>query len=443
MSALARYFSELGYFVAGYDRTPSDITESLMHIGIEVCYDEELKSIPEICNDKYRCRVVYTPAVPEKHKQLEYFRNNGFEVMKRSDMLAEIAAGKKCVAVAGTHGKTSISTLAAWILNQGKLNAGAFLGGISGNFQSNLVLHNNSELVVMEADEYDRSFLKLFPDIALISYIDADHLDIYGNADNMENAYTQFANQTKLNGIVIIKFDIRDKLIINGGQRCFTYSFNDSRADFYASNITISKNQGHFELHSPFGNFNDITFPYAGKHHIENAVASAAIALCAGVNESHIRSAFSSFKGVKRRFEFIINSESLVYIDDYAHHPREIEATIDAARLLFPDRKITGIFQPHLFTRTRDFADEFASSLSKLDRLILLDIYPARELPIDGISSDIIISKLSIDDKICCSKNELLEIIKSESKIEVLITMGAGDIDRFVEPIRNILLNEK
>jgi len=302
MSALAHYFSKQGYFVAGYDRSRSEITDALADDGISMCFDEDLESIPAQCHDKFCCRVVFTPAVPPSHKQLEYFRSNGFEVLKRSEILAEIAALKTCIAVAGTHGKTSISTLAAWILNQGKLKAGAFLGGISGNFQSNLVLHKNSELVVVEADEYDRSFLKLFPDIALISYIDADHLDIYGNAQNMENAYNQFANQTKHNGTVILKNDIRNKVVLTGGQKLLTYSFSDVNSDFYANNITITHSRCHFDLHTPFGVISEIVFPYAGRHHVENAIASSAIALCAGADAGHVRNALSCFKGVKRRF---------------------------------------------------------------------------------------------------------------------------------------------
>ncbi len=439
MSALASYFHRKGYAVAGYDKTPSEITEKLSGDGISVCFDESETAIPPRFRQPASTTVIYTPAVPGNHDQITWFRAHGFVIMKRSEMLASMASTMKCLAVAGTHGKTSISTLTAWVLNQKPSVCNAFLGGLSVNFGSNLVLHPESNMVVVEADEYDRSFLKLFPDIALVSYIDTDHLDIYGSADYMQQAYNEFIFQVKSDGCVIIKHDISEKLLSKHSTR-YTYSYNDSSASFAAANIRIKESSTHFDLQSPFGIISNLEIAYAGKHHIENAVAASAIALCSGAKPETIREGLRTFRGVKRRFEYILNTPKIVYIDDYAHHPREIEATLEATRSLFPHKKITAIFQPHLYSRTRDFADEFANILSQFDEVILLPVYPARELPIPGVESEMIYDRITLAKKHICKKSEIEDYIVKNIETDILISMGAGDIDRHIQTIKTILM---
>ncbi|NLA24610.1 MAG: UDP-N-acetylmuramate--L-alanine ligase [Bacteroidales bacterium] len=439
MSALALYFHKTGYKVAGYDKTESKITKQLDDSGINVNFNENISAIPELFKNSNNTIVIYTPAIPSNHEQLQYFINNKFKVFKRSEVLSEIANQMRSIAIAGTHGKTSITSLTAWLLNQNELETNAFMGGISNNFNSNLVIQPNANTVVLEADEYDRSFLRLNPDIALISFIDADHLDIYGSAKSMQNAYSEFLAKIKPNGIAVIKLDTASQLTIPKNINLYTYSRNNVSADFYADNINISKNKTHFDLVFKGERIENLSMSFAGNHHIENAVAASALALLAGANKNHIKQGLKDFKGVKRRFEYIVNQPDIVYIDDYAHHPNEIEASLNALRSLYPNKKITGIFQPHLYTRTRDFSNEFVQALSKFDEIILLDIYPARELPIEGVNSEMLLQKITNKNKKLCTKENLIDYIQNYVNTDVLISMGAGDIDRLVEPIKNIL----
>lgn len=438
MSALAAFFHKQGHSVYGYDKTPGDITDMLIRQGIGVTFNEEITAIPALFTNKEFTEVVYTPAIPMEHPQLQFFLSKHFNVKKRSEVLAHIASTMKNIAIAGTHGKTSITTLTAWLLNQHGAKTNAFLGGISNNFGSNLVLHPEANIVVLEADEYDRSFLRLHPDLALVSYIDADHLDIYGSAENMREAYNDFIRQVKPSGAAVVKHDIADRLAAIAQVRHYTYSAFSTGADFHAVNNRISEGQTHFDLIIPGGIIENLRIRYAGRHHIENAVAATALAWLSGAPEANIRDGLADFTGVKRRFEYIVKTPGFAYIDDYAHHPREIAATLEAARSLFPGRKITGVFQPHLYTRTRDFADEFAEILSQFDEIILTDIYPARELPIPGISSQMILDKMSLNKKTLCSYETLVDYIGQNLGTDVLITMGAGDIDRLVNPISKL-----
>ncbi|MDR2425538.1 MAG: UDP-N-acetylmuramate--L-alanine ligase [Prevotellaceae bacterium] len=438
MSALARYCKHAGYEVAGYDRTPSELTSELEAEGIAIHYDDCVANIPESFRN-IDTLVVYTPAVPNDSNELNWFRNNGNEVRKRSAILGQIARDKKTLAVAGTHGKTTTSTMLAWLLNETGKPCTAFLGGISKNFNSNLLLAT-SELLVVEADEYDRSFLQLYPQIAIVTAADADHLDIYGTEKEMKNTFGQFVAQIDPDGVLILKKDVDIPL---NGIRCRTvsYSYNNSAADFYAFNIEQQNGFYRFDIHTPNFTIENCTLGLPGKVNVENAVAAVAAAIFAGADINKISQALATFVGVKRRFDVQINTPQHVYIDDYAHHPEELSAAITSIRQMFPDRKILAIFQPHLYTRTRDFADQFAQSLSLPDELILLDIYPARELPIAGVSSQIIFDKVTIDKKTMCRKDDLLALLKTID-IDVVVTLGAGDIDRFVAPI-NEMLGEK
>ena len=438
MSALARYCKHAGYEVAGYDRTPSDLTAELEAEGIDIHYDDCAANIPEPFRNS-DTQVIYTPAVPNDSNELNWFRNNGNNLMKRSAMLGQIARDKKTIAVAGTHGKTTTSTMLAWLLTETGKPCTAFLGGIAKNFNSNLLL-SSSELLVAEADEYDRSFLQLYPHIAIVTAADADHLDIYGTEEEMKKTFGQFVAQIDPEGVLILKKGVDIPL---NGMRCKTvsYSYDNSEADFYAFNIEQQNGFYRFDIHTPNFTIANCSLGLPGRVNVENAVAAVAAAVFAGADIDRISRALSSFVGVKRRFDLQINTPQHVYIDDYAHHPEELSAAITSIRQMFPDRKILAIFQPHLYTRTRDFADEFAKSLSLPDELILLDIYPARELPIAGVSSQMIFDKVTIDKKTLCRKNELLELLQTVD-IDVIVTLGAGDIDRFVAPV-NELLSEK
>ncbi len=433
MSAIARYYKFKGYNVGGYDRTPSDLTRELEKQGIAVHYDDDITRIPTRVEDTL---VVYTPAVPEDLKELRYVKENGYRVIKRSRMLGEITEGQKCLAVAGTHGKTTTSTLIAHILTDCGEGCSAFLGGISKNYGTNLLMSEN-KVVVAEADEFDRSFLQLHPDIAVISAMDADHLDIYGDLAHVQEAFRQFASQTKdtlilKHGLPITSSDT--------GAKILTYHFNDISADFHAENMHIDA-LGHFtyDLHHPGGVIPGIRVGTLGWVNVENSVAAAAVCLCHGVSPDAIRKAIGSFQGAKRRLDEHVNTPGLTYIDDYAHHPKELSTAISSIREIFPGRKLTGIFQPHLYTRTRDFAPEFAKALSALDEVILLDIYPAREEPIPGITSEIIYKDITAPRKMLIKKEELMSVLEKETP-DVLITFGAGNIDRFIEPIKQMLL---
>lgn len=439
MSALARYFRATGKQVAGYDRTSTDLTLQLEAEGIAVHYDDDPSCIPPAFHDPGHTLVVLTPAVPQDHTELAFFRNGGFEVAKRSEILGLITRNSKTIAVAGTHGKTTVSTMIAHLMTHAGPGCNAFLGGISRNFNSNLVLHEQSDWVVAEADEFDRSFLRLFPTAAVVTAMDADHLDIYGNLAEMEHAFNLFIGQIAKDGVLLMKHGLPVSHEVMP-EKVFTYGMQ-GEADFHPENIHLEDRQYHFDLRGPGIYIKDITLIHPGLVNVENATAACALAALLGLEPERISTAMGSFSGIQRRFEVHIKSGSMVLIDDYAHHPKEIEATLRSLRELYPDKKLTGIFQPHLFTRTRDFAGEFAASLGLLDELILLDIYPARELPIPGVTSDLIFRDVPIANKTCCTKDTLLDELKKRP-IEVLITLGAGDIDKMVEPIARMYRKE-
>ena len=433
MSAIARYYKFKGYSVGGYDRTPSELTRELEAEGIAVHYEDDITRIP-MQPDK--TLVVYTPAVPPDLKELQFVQENNYRVIKRSRMLGEIAEGQTCLAVAGTHGKTTTSTLVAHILTESGEGCTAFLGGISKNYGTN-VLMSETPVVVAEADEFDRSFLQLHPDIAAITAMDADHLDIYGDLEHYQAAFREFASQVK--DTLILKYGLPVSSA-DTKARILTYSFDDARADFHASNLSVDA-LGHysFDLHHPGGLISGIRVGTLGWVNVENSVAAAAVCLCHGIPADAIRKAVGSYQGAKRRLDEHVNTPSLTYIDDYAHHPDELATAISSIRGIFPGRKITGIFQPHLYTRTRDFAPEFAAALSALDKLILLDIYPAREEPIPGVSSELIFKDVTAPEKVLITKEELMPLLEKE-KLDVLVSFGAGNIDRYIEPIKEMLL---
>jgi UDP-N-acetylmuramate--alanine ligase len=435
MSAIARYYNARGFKVSGYDKTPSPLTHALEQEGIEVHYEDNISFIPK---DTESTLVVYTPAIPKDMGELVYVQEKGYRVIKRSRMLGEITDGQRCMAVAGTHGKTTTSTFLSHIFTDTGEGCSAFLGGISKNYGSNLLIHGN-DVVVVEADEFDRSFLQLYPEIAVITSMDADHLDIYGDEAHIHEAFKAFASQVK--GTVIAKHGL-DISEADTKAKIMTYSYDDPAADFYAE-LTEGDGNGRsrFNLHWPGGVISDCIVGIPGWVNIENAVAASAIALTYGLDPEKIRKALATFAGVKRRFDIQFETEKCVYIDDYAHHPREITASLTSIKGNFPGYRLTAIFQPHLYTRTRDFADGFAEALSNADRLILLDIYPAREEPIPGVTSEIIFRNITTEDKVLLKKEELMEHLKGMelSDKEVFVTVGAGDIDRFIGPITELL----
>ena len=429
MSAIARYFNHAGYRVSGYDRTPSALTAELEAEGIAVHYEDRPELIPPV-EDTF---VIYTPAIPEDLGEMRAVREKGYALCKRSRALGEIARGQKCLAVSGTHGKTTTSTLLSHILTQGG-GCTAFLGGISKNYGTNLLLSRNPVLVA-EADEFDRSFLQLNPAIAVVTATDADHLDIYSDRSHLLEAFGQFAAQ--VSEAVIVKAGV-DLPLDKVTARVYRYAY-DTPCDFSASDIVaLEGGKFDFTLNSPMGRFPHWSVGIPGWVNVENAVAASAVALLHGVEPETIRRAVASFSGVKRRFDIHINTPKIAYVDDYAHHPNEIKAAISSIRNIFPGRALCGIFQPHLYTRTRDFADEFAEALSGLDSLVMLPIYPARELPIPGVCSEMILDKVTLKDKQLVPKDRLMETL-AQRKLDCLITFGAGDIDRFIEPIENWL----
>ena len=430
MSAIARYYNVKGYAVSGYDKTPSPLTHTLENEGIGVHYTDDISFIPK---DKEETLVVYTPAIPKDMGELVYVQKNGYRVIKRSRMLGEIATGQRCMAVAGTHGKTTTSTLVSHLFTDSGEGCSAFLGGISKNYDSNLLTHSN-DVIVAEADEFDRSFLQLFPEIAVITSMDADHLDIYGDEAHIVEAFKAFASQ--VSGTVIVKHGI-DITPEDTKAKIYTYAYDNPEADFHAEPLE----NGHFHLHYPGGVIEDCVVGIPGWVNIENGVGASAIALTYGLDPQKIRKALATFSGVKRRFDMQVNMDGLVYIDDYAHHPNEIAAAISSIKGRYPEYRYTAIFQPHLYTRTRDFADEFAEALSLADRVILLDIYPAREEPIPGVTSEIIFKGITAPEKILMKKEDLLEYLQGQSleSKELFITLGAGDIDRLVGPIGKLL----
>ena len=432
MSAIARYYNFKGLKVSGYDKTPSELTQALENEGIEVHYTDDTSFVPA---DKDTTLVVYTPAIPEDMGELRFVKENGYRVIKRSRMLGEISEGQRCMAVAGTHGKTTTSTLLAHIFQHSGEGCSAFLGGISKNYNTNLLVNRN-DVIVAEADEFDRSFLQLFPEIAVITSMDADHLDIYGDSAHIHEAFKAFAAQ--VSGTVITKYglEITEQ---DTKAKILRYSIDDPRADFHASEISIDRcGYFTFTLVWPGGTIPGCKVGIPGWVNVENAVAASAIALTYGLDPEKVKAALEAFEGVKRRFDIHLNTPECSYIDDYAHHPKEISTAISSMRDIFPGRKLTAVFQPHLYTRTRDFADEFAESLSKADKLILLDIYPAREEPIPGVTSEIIFKNVTAPEKVMMEKEELMDYLRNEP-VDILVTFGAGNIDRYIRPITEML----
>ncbi len=445
MSALARFFHSKGSRVGGYDRSETELIKELEAEGIAIHFDENIETIPKDVD-----LVVYTPAVPKDHKELIFYQQNGYKVAKRSDVLQMITKSSFNICVAGTHGKTTTTTMIAHLLRDSGYGCNAFLGGISVNYGTNF-WPSEKNVCVVEADEYDRSFLKLDPDIAVISSMDPDHLDIYGTAEVMEQAFIDFSKKIKPGGLLISKFGLKRGKELSagpGGQasRHLTYSLQNESADAYAGNIRMKNGSYQFDVVIRDDKLQDVTLNMGGMHNVENAVAAITVASSLGIEGDKIRVAVEKFKGVKRRFEYIIKRDRDVFIDDYAHHPEELRALILGAKTLFRQKKCTIIFQPHLYTRTRDLADGFAEVLDLADEVVLMPIYPARELPIEGVSSEMILDKMKNENKRVISKSNLLRWIKKDYVTnintefgEVLITAGAGDIDMMVEPIKEIL----
>lgn len=432
MSALARYFNFHGVIVKGYDKTATVLTQELEKEGIEITFNDSVDTLMKDVD-----LVVLTPAIPKDSIQLDYYKQSNIPLLKRAEVLGLIANNSFNISIAGSHGKTSTSSITAHILHSAQKNVAAFLGGIALNYNSNFI--NGTEYAIAEADEFDRSFLNLSPNIALITSVDTDHLDIYGNLSAIEDAFHQFCNKIQNDGICIAHQSVKEN-ILNHKVRNLRYSLANQQSDYYTKNLRIENQSYIFDVVHPNGIVENVVSYYGGKHNIENAVGAIAIALNIGISDNDIKHAISTFKGVKRRFETHVKNDKYVYIDDYAHHPRELDATISAAKELYPDKKITVVFQPHLFSRTKDLAEEFATSLSKVDELILLDIYPAREKPIEGVTSKIIFDNVSLNDKYLLSKDDLIAFIdKNKDSIEVILTVGAGDIDTKITDIKRIL----
>jgi len=438
MSALARYFVQRGKIVAGYDKTSSGITVDLEKLGVAVHYTDDINIIPVEFRSTEGTLVIYTPAIPSEHTELNFFLNNGFSIIKRAQALGFIASAMSVLAVAGTHGKTSTTTMLSHLLGSSSVGCDAFLGGISKNFASNLVTADKGKnLLVVEADEYDRSFLSLFPHLAIITSVDADHLDIYGTHEHVLEAFSLFAGQIKPGGVLVMKYGLNFSPKLANGVKVFTYGFTNT-ADVYPSNISITDGFYNFTLNTPSGKIDNLRLGVPGRYNLENALAACSAAISMGITNDELRSGLLSFTGVVRRFDVQFKSQNSIYIDDYAHHPQEINAMVESVRDVFPGRKVVGIFQPHLFSRTRDFADDFAISLDKLDTAIMLDIYPARELPIEGVTSTSILNRMKNPNRLLLSKNGVLEwVLKND--IDILLTMGAGDIDRLVPQIVEVL----
>jgi UDP-N-acetylmuramate--alanine ligase len=437
MSALARWFRKGDMRVAGYDRTPTPLTHELIEEGIEIHFEDKIEALPGYIS-RERTLVVLTPAIPKTHAQYNYLRDGGFTIMKRSEVLGLITKGHPTVAVAGTHGKTTTSTLIAHIMKSAGMNMVGFMGGISSNYESNLIMHgevNPSTWAVVEADEYDRSFLRLFPSMAVVTSADADHLDIYGDHASMIVSFKDFIGQVDKKGFLVIHESVAH---LADGVTTITQTYGMSRGQFFAGKINASGGFFEFDLEGLDQKIEKIQLGVPGFHNMENAIAATLIALKLGVAPKKIKEALASFRGVKRRFEFIIKRDNLVFIDDYAHHPAEIEAFLRSLKSMYKGKKVTVVFQPHLFTRTRDFAEGFASSLSLADEVLLMDIYPAREEPIPGVTSDIIFGSVKSPVKIRCSKKDVISTLES-MEIEVLATVGAGDIDTFVKPVKEML----
>ena len=441
MSALARYFASQGVTVSGYDRTPTALTAQLEKEGIAVHYQDDPALLPDGLHVADSL-IVYTPAVPTSHLELNALLNRGFVIHKRAEVLGIICNSRRTIAVAGTHGKTSVSTITAHILHTSPKGCSAFMGGISKNYQSNLLLDNRgSKWIVAEADEFDRSFLHLKPELAVITSMDADHLDIYGSHEKVIESFTVFASQIKEDGALILKKGL--KLGDSPAVKCsvLTYSITE-KADFYIENLELKEGYYQFDLMTPILKIEKLVLHYPGLVNVENSVAASALALLSGASPNDIRNALATYAGVKRRFDVHLNDDQFLLIDDYAHHPQELKATIESVRALYPNRHITGVFQPHLYSRTKDFAAGFANSLDLLDEVVLLDIYPARELPIEGVSSELIFNQLKNTTKRLCLKSELVGLA-GNFKPGVVVMMGAGDIENLVEPVKEEILKHE
>ena len=435
MSALARYFNSKKVVVSGYDKTETALTKQLAAEGIKIHYEDNIEFI-----DKAAELVIYTPAVPKEHKELNYFIENNYKLVKRSEVLGAITNSSYNICVAGTHGKTTTSTMVAHILRHSGYGCNAFLGGISVNYDTNFWSSEN-KVSVVEADEYDRSFLKLDPDIAIVNSMDPDHLDIYGTAENMEQAFIEFSERIKPGGLLLSKYGLKRTDDLKAPEH-LTFHLHNENASVYAANINMENGSYRFDVIMQYWELKDVVLNMGGLHNIENMIAAITVAHYLEIDNDKIKNAVAEFKGVKRRFEYIVKNDEQVMVDDYAHHPEELRALIEGAKKLFPEKRCTVIFQPHLYSRTRDLADGFAETLSLADEVILLPIYPAREMPISEVESEMILNKMNISNKKVLSKTELLNWIK-ESKTELLITAGAGDIDTLVEPIKEILIKQK
>lgn len=436
MSNLARYCLSKGKRVGGYDRTKSSLTEKLRSEGAWVHYEDDPEAIPALFRAKEKSLVVYTPAIPASHRELRFFREKGFVMMKRSQLLGEITKTSDAICVAGTHGKTTVSGMTAHLLRQSHVDCNAFLGGIMKSYESNLLLSDRSSVTVAEADEYDRSFHWLIPWIAIITSADPDHLDIYGTAEAYRESFEKFTTLIRPNGFLLLK---RGAAVTPRTHETVTIrSYSEKEGDYHAENIRIGNGAIRFDYVSPAGVIPEISLGVPMKVNIENSVAAIAAAELCGVTPEEIREGMRTFEGARRRFDFHIKSKQLVFIDDYAHHPQELTVAIESIKALYPGRKVTALFQPHLYSRTRDFADQFGESLSSLDEVILLDIYPAREEPIEGVTSAMIYHSINAPEKRLCSKSELLPLLRTR-ELEVLVTFGAGDIERMLPDIEQML----
>ncbi|MBU8891301.1 MAG: UDP-N-acetylmuramate--L-alanine ligase [Bacteroidales bacterium] len=436
MSAIARYFNTIGKNVAGYDKVSKPLTSELINEGIHIHFSDDITNISNDFKNKENTLIVYTPAISNNNKELKYFTDQGFEIKKRSEILGMLSREKRCIAVAGTHGKTTITTMIAHLMRQSRMGCDAFLGGISKNYNTNFLVDKDSKYVVVEADEFDRSFLQLNPQKAIITSVDPDHLDIYSNENDLKDSFGQFVSQINPGGKLLIKSDLDFTIPQRDDIEIYTYSLS-AKSDFRAENIRIEKGLYVFDFIGIKGTIKNLRLGLPGLLNVENAIAAIGMVTLSGVRNDEIFNSLCIFKGIQRRFDYQINRDDFVYIDDYAHHPEELKASVSSVKALFVDKKITGIFQPHLYSRTRDLAEEFAKSLELLDEIILLEIYPAREEPIVGVTSEIIFDKIRNKNKVLCKKADLLEVLKNR-KPEVLMTLGAGDIDEFVAPIKEL-----
>ena len=441
MSALARWFVHAGHKVAGYDKTPSDLTKQLQAEGIDISFNEKVTAIPDfVMADQQKVLVVITPAIPKDHPQWQFFIEKGYDLQKRAQVLGEITSQGYAICVAGTHGKTTTTAMLSHIFYDNKPSVAAFVGGIMSNYDSNLLIKGKPGLktiFICEADEYDRSFHQLHPDLAIITSADPDHLDVYGDNEAVKKSFQDFSERLPDNGNLILKSNLTEGFEIRTGIKMTSYG--DGEAQARADNIRIENGCFVFDYKGPNATIANLQLLVPGFHNVENAVAAITAALACKVSPEAIKESLTTFEGVKRRFQYILRNDKFIFIDDYAHHPSELEVFIKSVKSLYPSKKFTAIFQPHLYSRTRDFSDSFAQSLSKVDRLVLLEIYPARELPIEGVTSAALLEQVPLKDKQLLSKEELQEWVRKESP-ELLATIGAGDIDRLVEPIKNSLL---